>query len=76
MDALAGTLAFARRNQKVVRSTIVTEAKLTDSADGLIGLVYSIELSKEELPFIFGLALIPADLHHAVLHSSQLYDVS
>jgi hypothetical protein len=76
MHALAGTLALARRNQEIIRSTIVTEAELAVSADGLISFVDSIELSKKELPFFFSLALIPAELHHAVFHSSQLYDVA
>lgn len=76
MHALAGTLALARRNQEIFRSAIVTKAKLTASTDYLIGFMHSIELSKEELSFFFSLALIPANLHHAILHSSQLYDVS
>lgn len=76
MHTLAGTLAVARGNQKIVRSAVITKTELAVSADVLIGFVYSVELSKKELSLFFSLALVSADLHRAVLHSSQLYDVS
>jgi hypothetical protein len=76
VHALAGTLALAGRDQEVVRSAVVTEAKLAAAAYVLIGFVDAVELSQEELAFFFSFALIAADLNHSILHTSQLHDIS
>ena len=77
MNALARSFTFTRRNEKVVGTIVITQAKFTRSLFYLIiSIMNAVEFTQKKLFLSFISLFCASNLNHSILHSTQFDYIS